>query len=286
MGELEKMEEGVVIPKVSYEGSDQVLKEQVVHYEKGTRRIVIFTIVGLLMGWFSYRYYGETFLPLRIILAVPYKCSEYLHQALHPEIFRIAEGYAFGMDEFFPQAPYVSFLAEYGTAALFGGAIYGSLAYFTGDKRIFTLSGYVRFGCVWAAIIGIWTAALFGANEWQVSQNNQLKNVSGFFIEGDFSGSGYYPDTRKTMCRTLTEAFYEGTGPEKLTDGVRDPEGEREMDIFTGRFLQGAMRVLIHPEKGYLVTDLGYLYQMTDAFMEIYQECLEEENHGAETVEN
>ena len=36
------------------------------------------------------------------------------------------------------------------------------------------------------------------------------------------------------------------------------------------------MLAWIHPEKGYLVTDQGKVYQMTDAFMDLYRECLEE----------
>ena len=145
MAEHEEMREGQVeIPRVVYEGNDEVLKEQVVHYEKGTRRIVLFTVLGLLLGWFSYRYYTESFLPLKAVLGIPYKLSEFLHQALHGEHdLRTGLG-IFGWDAFFPQAPRISYLAEYGTSALFGGALYGSLAYFTGDKRIFTLSGYVR----------------------------------------------------------------------------------------------------------------------------------------------
>lgn len=277
--EYQKKEEGVAIPRITYGGSDTVLKEQVVHYEKGARRIFLFTVIGLLMGWFSYRYYGENFLLLKIILAVPYKMSELLHQALHTE-----EIWFQGVrpdDLFFPQAPFVSWLAEYGTSALFGGAVYGSLAYFTGDKRIFTLSGYVRFGCVWAAVIGVWTAVLFGANGWQAGQNNELKHVSGFFIESEVGGSAYYSDYQEDTYERLLTAFYGEGGPQRIQPGVREEEEELPVELRFGRFLQGAMNARIHPEKGYLVTDRGYVYQMTDSFMEVYRECLEEEEDEA-----
>ena len=99
-----KKEERIQIPRVTYEGKDEVLKEQVVHYEKGTRRIVLFTVVGLLLGWFSYCYYGEEFLPLKIILAIPYKCSELLHQSLHGDHGLYLRSWIFAGDAFFPQA--------------------------------------------------------------------------------------------------------------------------------------------------------------------------------------
>ena len=271
----DRKEEPVKIPRVDYEGGDEVLKEQVVHYEKGTRRIVIFTIAGLLLGWFSYCYYGADFFPLKVILAVPYKLSECLHQALHEEGMYAVRGLGiFGMDAFFPQAPYVSVLAEYGTSALFGGAVYGSLAYFTGDKRIFTLTGYVRFGCIWAAVISVWTAALFGMNAGQVSRNERLIDLSGIFVSGDMEGRGFYADYWKENGDRLREAFYEGSGPKKTGSDIREPEQERELDLIFGPHGEGAMLAWIHPEKGYLVTDQGNVYQMTESFMELYRECL------------
>ncbi len=278
MAEHEEMREGQVeIPRVVYEGNDEVLKEQVVHYEKGTRRIVLFTVLGLLLGWFSYRYYTESFLPLKAVLGIPYKLSEFLHQALHGEHdLRTGLG-IFGWDAFFPQAPRISYLAEYGTSALFGGALYGSLAYFTGDKRIFTLSGYVRFGCIWAVVISVWTGALFGANAWQVKQNNCLTDLSGIFVVREFTGNGYYADYWEEQKNRLRETFYEGAGPERAAKTLRDPKGEMELDLIFGDNGQGAMQAWIHPEKGYLVTDQGYVYRMTDAFMDLYRTYAEEE---------
>lgn len=281
--EYGKREEGIEIPKVSYEGDDRNLKEQVIHYEKGTRRILIFTIVGLIMGWFSYRYYGESFLPLKIVLAVPYKLSEMLHNAFHPAIYT-GLGMADAMDEFFPQAPIISRLAEYGTSALFGGAIYGSLAYFSGDKRIFTLSRYIRFGCVWAAVIGAWTAVLFGLNGIQVAENNDLKNVTGFFIMGEYTGQSYYLGQDET-AGLLVDSFYEGKGPEEIKPDSRNTDGELEIEIRFGKD-QGYMRALVSPKEGYLVTDEGRVYQMTDSFMEVYRACLSEEDQGYEEMDD
>lgn len=280
--EYEKKEDEIRFPKVSYGGNDRELKEQVIHYEKGTRRIIIFTIVGLLMGWFSYYYYGETFLPLKIVLVVPYKLSELLHLALHSEIY---PQWIRLQDIFFPQAPVVSRLAEYGTSALFGGAIYGSLAYFTGDKRIFTLGRYVRFGCVWAVVIGVWTSALFGANAWQAGRNNALKNVSGFIVSGEHSARGYYVfKEENSMAKDLQDAFYQDGPPQEISSASREPDGELPLELTFGKFQEGYMCAWIHPKLGYLVTDEGLVYEMSDEFMELYRECLEEENH--EKVEN
>ena len=143
MAEHEEMREGQVeIPRVVYEGKDEELKEQVVHYEKGTRRIVLFTVLGLLLGWFSYCYYVADFFPLKVILAVPYKLSECLHQALHgEELYGLTGLGMFGRDAFFPQAPYLSVLAEYGISALFGGAVLPILPVTNGSLRCPVMCG-------------------------------------------------------------------------------------------------------------------------------------------------
>ena len=50
----ELLEEEIEIPEVSYEGEDSKLLELVGKFKKGTLRIIIFTLVGAAMGWFSY----------------------------------------------------------------------------------------------------------------------------------------------------------------------------------------------------------------------------------------
>ena len=50
-GYLEKGKE-LDIPEAGYGGTDEGLKERVVHFEKGTRRILVFTLVGFVLGWF------------------------------------------------------------------------------------------------------------------------------------------------------------------------------------------------------------------------------------------
>ena len=92
----------------------------------------------------------------------------------------------------------------------------------------------------------------------------------------DRGGRGFYADYWEAEGDRLKEAFYEGIGPEEVGAGIREPEQEQELDLIFGSHGEGAMLAWIHPEKGYLVTDQGKVYQMTDAFMDLYRECLEE----------
>ena len=81
-GYLEQEKE-LDIPEAGYEGTDEELKERVVHFEKGTRRILVFTLVGFVLGWFSIAYFTDSFLVTKVILAIPYKASEMLHNLFH-----------------------------------------------------------------------------------------------------------------------------------------------------------------------------------------------------------
>lgn len=118
------------IPREVYDGEEKKLKKRVVHFQKGVRRIFIFTIVGFIMGRFSYLYVTMRFLPLKAVVGVPYKLNEVIHNLLHGRQWMQTT-----LDTFFPNANYVSLFAENVIPILFGGAIYGSLAYFTGDKE-------------------------------------------------------------------------------------------------------------------------------------------------------
>lgn len=75
----ELLEEEIEIPEVSYEGEDSKLLELVGKFKKGTLRIIIFTLVGAAMGWFSYTYTTDSFFITKVIFAVPYKISEAIY---------------------------------------------------------------------------------------------------------------------------------------------------------------------------------------------------------------
>ena len=123
-GYLEKEKE-LDIPEAGYEGTDEELKERVVHFEKGTRRILVFTLVGFVLGWFSIAYFTDSFLVTKVILAIPYKVSEMLHNLFHshPYSYYGGNGMFTEFNEFFPGRGLLTFLAERITPVLIGGAV-------------------------------------------------------------------------------------------------------------------------------------------------------------------
>lgn len=171
-------QEQILIPKIVYQGDDKKLQERIGKFKAGTFRIVLFTIVGMFMGWHSMEYYADSFILTKVILAIPYKISEAIYvtvigtgseQVLWEEMKVFTE--------FFPLNPLATFLAERGTPVLIGGAIYGALAYFSGDKRVFTLNRFVKFFGIWCAVILLYIGGVYSVNVATSSMNNSPKEV-------------------------------------------------------------------------------------------------------------
>lgn len=163
--DMDSNQEKITIPKVVYRGDDKKLTERIRKFKAGTMRIVIFTIVGMILGWYSYTYYTDSFFITKIILAIPYKLSEAIYVSIigtNAEQLMLQAGYP--LTEFFPQSPLATFLAEQVTPVLIGGAIYGALGYFTGDKRVFTLQRFVKFFGIWCAVILLYIGSVYAVN--------------------------------------------------------------------------------------------------------------------------
>lgn len=267
-GYLEKEKE-LEIPNTLYEGEDHKLKEQIVHYEKGTRRIAVFTLVGLVMGWFSISYYTDSFLPTKIILAIPYKISEIFYGLIHdvPYLYTPGQGI---WDAYFPQNGTLSLLAERITPVLTGGAVYGSLAFFTGDSRIFTLKKYLKFAGVWVLLIGLYGGILTGLNAYFVEKNNQLKDINGYFLYSEYYGALFSDldggEFDKQVFKQLNDAFFEDGEPKLITNMNRNSSQEVRLEFRMGKYRSGFMVAFVNPHQRYLVTDKGRIYQITERF--------------------
>lgn len=203
------------------------LKKRVEHYDKGRIRIAVFTIVGLIMGFFSMRYTEIDFLPLKLVLAIPYKISEMVHITLH---HHQAAGLSMGMsNEFFPQSIWATFIGEKIVASLAGGAIYGAMAYLTGDKKVFTLSRFIKFCGIWIVIFCATVYASFVVADVAHHKNMTFENIYGFAIEYESGGSGVYQGSKD--FEKLQEALF-SEGKLKLSAKERNPEDEERFEMF------------------------------------------------------
>lgn len=260
--------EKIEIPEITYQGDDKKLKERIFKFKAGSLRIVIFTVVGFIMGCYSHTYMSDTFLPTKVILAIPYKINEalyvsvlgtdakYVRHWMEPTIH----------NEFFPHSGLATFLAEVITVILISGAIYGALGYFTGDKRVFTLQRFLVFAGCWCAVILLFVGAAYAVNAKAVNDNEYLRGDPEFFLyhgkidTSQGGGSGFYDGRSQTLRELLYDELEE-------IHVNRNVENEIPMHLYYELGRVGEYRVNL--QDCYLVTEQGRTYQISETFADV-----------------
>lgn len=264
----------VEIPEIVYQGDDRKLKERILKFKAGTFRIIVFTVVGFVMGYFSHTYVTDNFFPVKLIMAIPYKLSEAIYVSLlgtdaavrGTEQWFLISNYT----EFFPHSQLAAFLAESVTPILLGGALYGALAYFTGDKRVFTLQRFLKFGGCWCAVILLFVGSAYIVNAKAVADNEALKGSPVFTLYDAEGDKKYMYGT--AMEALLEEYFYSELMPEAVQ---RNFEEEVYLGITFRPFRFTICRV--NYRERYVVAEQGTTYRVSEEFAQIVEDYAE--NH-------
>jgi len=262
------------IPKTEYRGDDKQLKNQIIKYNRGRGRILAFTFLGMILGFLSFHYTRDSFIVTRIIMAIPYKISEFIYINLRnmPDIY-YSNGIGFP-SYYFPQSMFITILAERITPILIGGAMYGSIGYFTGNKRIFTLSKYLRFVFLWCAVILVWIGAVFVGKEIIVEKNSNLEGINGFSLHGENRGSGFYEDSRADVYKVIRNALGDVQKLQEIEKYNRTSE-EAIVDIYMG--FGRTNRTIVNWKEKYMIMDTGRVVTIPDAFAGLIHDYYTEE---------
>lgn len=269
MGETMENNGRVDIPKITYDGNDKKLKERVSKFKAGTFRIAVFTVMGLFMGYYSHTYVRDTFFPTKLITAIPYKITEAIYGSIlpvHTSMPLEMRGYE-TIGNFFPYSVVACLLAEPITTILIGGAIYGSLAYFTGDKRVFTLQRFLKFAGCWCVLILLAIGAAFGVNGKARADNERFAGEASFFFHNDRGGS-YAGGADTERGELLREYFYSELEP---VDVERDRAKEVSLSIYYGKGARYGW-YLVNYERQYVVTEQGRTYHISREFAQVVED--------------
>lgn len=267
-----EQEKKLEIPSIVYQGDDKKLQERVRKFKAGTFRIVLFTIVGFIMGYYSYTYVGENFLLMKAVLAIPYKLNEALYVSIlgTDAMVRGTEEYCMftTFTEFFPHSYLATFLAETVTAVLIGGAIYGALAYFTGDRKVFTMHRFVKFTGCWCIAILLCVVMAYGVNTKAVADNEALKGIP---VVRLYDREGKSDSRENVVIESLLEECI-CSGLER-DDLQRDYEGEVYLGITFSLLRSTVCR--INFQEGYLVAEKGTTYRIPEEYAQIMKSYAE-----------
>ena len=261
---MENGQDRIEIPEIIYQGDDKKLKERIVKFKTGSLRIGIFTMIGLILGFYSHTYVADTFFPTKLIMAIPYKISEAIYVSVlgtDAKMTRFWDSPA-PATIFFPHSWLATVMAELVTVVLISGAIYGSLAYFTGDKRIFTLQRFLKFAGCWCAAILLCIGLAYGINGKAVADNERLQGDPDFFLyHGEMGevkgGHGFYEEN----AYVLRVLLYDGLSPAHVR---RNMEDEIPMHLIYAFGRIGEYKV--NCQECYLVTEQERLYHISKEF--------------------
>ncbi|MDE6639242.1 MAG: hypothetical protein K2K63_01785 [Acetatifactor sp.] len=261
-----EQENKLEIPSIVYQGDDKKLQERVRKFKAGTFRIVLFTIVGFIMGHYSYTYVGENFMPMKAVLAIPYKLNEALYVSIlgtDAMVGGTEEYCIFGFfTEFFPHSYLATFLAETVSTVLIGGAVYGALAYFTGDRKVFTMQRFVKFAGCWCIAILLCVVMAYGVNTKAVADNEALKGIP---VVRLYDREGKSDSGENVVIESLLEeCIYGGLEQDDLQ---RDYEGEVYFRITFSLLRTTVCR--INFREGYLVAEKGTTYRIPEEYAQI-----------------
>lgn len=267
---MEEKQAEINIPKIACEINDKKMMYRINKFKAGTIRIIIFTVVGMILGWFGYTYTTDSFLATKIIFAIPYKLSEAIYTQLIGTGRSLLVNGLFGVEtEFFKQSALATFLAEHLTPVLLGGAIYGCLAYFTGDKRVFTMERFVKFVSIWFGVILLYIGSVYGINAKAEYDNNHLHNTDYFYLVSTDRGETILDKEREDK---LLKAFETELQIDKTRN--RDIEKEVPVKIYFSQGLR-SMVAYVNYNEHYLVTQNDTIYNISSEFAGYVKEYYE-----------
>ena len=268
---MDNNQERIEIPRVEYQGDDKKLKERIFKFKTGSLRIAVFTMVGFIVGFFSRTYTSDSFFPTKLILAIPYKINEAIYCSILGTDAASTRYWKWPPSQtvFFPRSWLATTFAEVVTTILISGAIYGSLAYFTGDKRVFTLGRYLKFAGCWCAVILLAIGGAYGINAKAVSDNEKLTGIEGIYLTRQWSdevvSSSRVGDEE---AQQLLELLYGGI--EEITvERNREEEIPINFSFSWGRETE----CRINCTECYLVTERGRIYHVPEEFAEVVYQC-------------
>lgn len=267
---MKEKQSEIDIPKLNYDINDKKMLAHITKFKVGTVRIIVFTIVGMIIGWFGYTYTTDSFIVTKIIFAIPYKISEAIYTKIIGTGCSVSSNPLFGIEtEFFRQSALATFFAEHITPVVIGGAIFGCLAYFTGDKRVFTMQRFVKFVCIWIGIIILYIGGVYGVNAKAEYDNNHLHDIDYFYLVSTNRGESILDKERADRLLSVFEN-------ELSVDNTINRNYVNEIPIKL-YFSKGTRSMIakVNYHENYLVTPNGTMYDVSKEFAAYVQEYYE-----------
>jgi hypothetical protein len=273
---LDSSSEKIDLPKLAKLDENTDLLNKVLKRNRGIKRIFIFSIIGIVMGFLSFYYREQNFIVSKIIIAIPYKIMEMVLLYIRPEV-NMLTGYNYWGDMIFMRFPVLNHITERVIPCLIGGCIYGSIGYITGDKNIFTLKKFVIFVSKWVGVTAICIALIFGTYYYGLNKSYQLEDISGFMISTSSDGTSYdgsigvYKDQYSEKYEILTGGLKERKKTEHLPNYQYD--NLMPITIFGKWYIE--ISAMLDTQNNLIYIDNGEVFEVPKSFVDT---CINIEN--------
>lgn len=247
------------------------LLNKVLKKKRAEKRILIFCIIGMIMGFFSYTYSGQSIFILKLIMAIPYKLAEMFFMYAGPYTNMFMEqvhmgGRVSARSEILYQ---VSMMI---VPSIIGGCIYGSIGYLTEKKDVFTLKKFALFILKWAIVLILSIGIILGLYKNISDDTYKLEKITGFEIHYSTSGKNYNStySVYKNMGNKKYEALIQSLRGKKKMDNLylNSKEGMTPLNIYGQLYYK--VSALLDAENNLIYMDNGYVYSVPDSFADEY----------------
>ena len=274
---LDDSTQSIELPREDIADENTNLLKKVLKRKKEAKRILIFSIIGMIMGFFSYKYIDQNIFILKLILAVPYKLMEMVMLYIRPQVTNIFSfndymGYMGYMhSSIFLKFWVLNATAERVLPCIIGGCIYGSIGYITGDKNVLTLKKFIAFISKWVVAAVLCVGLLFGTYYYVSDATYSFEDISGFMVSTSSNGTVYNGSTGVYNDRYSREFenLVEGLSNSKKTDvNLSGGDYSHMMPVTILGKLYFEVTAMLDIQNNLLYLDNGDVYQVPQSFVD------------------
>ncbi len=264
---LDARTEQIELPKAEIPDENTSLLKKVLKRKRSEKRVLIFSMIGMFMGFFSYTYVHQSIFVTKLIMAIPYKLAEMFLMYISPNTHMFMN-YNYIGEVIFARFAVLSYASMLILPCIIGGCIYGSIGYVTESRDVFTLKRFSVFILKWIAAAIACIGAIFGIYRHVSAAAYNFEDISGFAISYSTDGEKYdgtyvvYKDDSSRKYDALAQGLRERKGMGRTY--IDDRDGLMPINIL-GKY-GFTVSALLDTENNLIYIDNGDTYMLPESF--------------------
>ncbi|HHY71596.1 MAG TPA: zf-HC2 domain-containing protein [Thermoanaerobacterales bacterium] len=266
---IKKESLNILLPMEEIE--DEILIERIKIRKSGVRRIILYGVLGFILGLFSHYYTMDKFIVTKAIMALPYKLAEFglglffsnnvLSPWQHMGYHHVTPGMGY-----FPFNRVLDFLASILTPAIlscFGALIIG---YLFSDKRVFQRKRILRFLVTAVSVFLIWIVILHGIYAFTLDKIDKFEGINDITIYSVNIGSSSWVmtiDKEALQEKKYMKLIEQISNAKKKFNKAGYPEERHGFELSIGFSGGGNMLAYVEDDSEEMIMQNGTVYTIS-----------------------